>query len=531
MTPMSRFSLWLIAAFFLVVSFNPITASAQDDATATLKGSVEGLGERITTLEGTVGSMSKLKISGYVQPQWLWNDADSQANQVNSKNYFQVRRGRVKFTYTNGDIAAIVYPDITENGVIIKEVFATWNAIKSSGSTLLGFSMGAMNRPFGYEIAYSSSAREVTERSKFENTFFNGERDLGLQLNLTPIIGDLKPTLEAGIFNGSDNFGTGPSGAIPGANNKMGFTFAPIGTGAAYALPTGVADSSFKASVNSALAKESALLLTTQGGLPGGTTGSPIGQPAKEFIGHLRLPFLISDDFSFDIGGSYELGGITEPSNVVGTYTGTNGALVLANTGEHAGHSFNNQNHVFMESNRHLIGVDAQAYLSFLPIGGTILKFELYSGQTPFYGSAFLFSKSDSAALGAPIASTIYKNVSGMYIMLVQNITDDIQLAARFETFDPNTEVKGTDFATLSGTSVTKLRGVSASTGLGGDLAQNTISVDLNFFISGAMRLMLDWDHPVTEDFTRVDPALATNIQTVKDAHDDRFTFRMQVKF
>ncbi|MEI8134679.1 MAG: hypothetical protein WCH46_06320 [bacterium] len=526
---MTRISLRLLAVLIVVVCFNPLSVFAQDEAT--LKGTVDGLGERVSTLESTVAGMAKMKITGYVQPQWLWNDADSQANQVNSKNYFQIRRGRVKFTHTSGDISAVIYPDITENGVVIKEVYATWNALKDAGTNLLGISMGSMNRPFGYEIAYSSSAREVTERSLYENRFFNGERDLGIQLNFTPTFGSIKPLLEIGLFNGTDNFGTGPSGAVPGANNKMGFTANPIGFAAVpFATPKG-ADSLFQVKANSAVGKESALILSTQGGLPGGTTGTPIGQPAKELIGHLRLPFLLSDEFSFDVGASISMGGITEPSNVIGKYTGTNGALVLANTGTNAGHSFSNQNHVFMQSNRSIIGVDAQFYLSVLPFGGSIVKFEMYSGQTPFYGSAALFNSADFAALGDPLASTIYKKTSGMYVMLVQNLSDMLQIAARYETYDPNTEVKGTDFAVLNGAAVTKLRGVSASTGFGGDLAQNTISVDLNVFISGTMRLMFDFDMPTTEDFTRVDPAVATNVQTVKDAHDNRFTFRMQYKF
>ncbi len=542
-TPVNRFSLGLLTVILFVVSFKPIAGFSQtaDDAAA-LKGKVDGLEERTSTLESTVANMAKLKISGYVQPQWVWNDGDSLlSNQANSRNYFQIRRGRVKFVYTTGDVSYLLYPDITENGVVIKEVFATWNALHSGGSNLLGISLGAMNRPFGYEIGYSSSAREVTERTKFENNFFNGERDLGLQFNVTPTIGSIKPLFELGIFNGTDNFGTGPSGAAPGANNKMGFTFVPIGNfgsaaGVAPYSPKG-ADSLFQLKVNSAVSKETALFLTTQGGLPGGTTGTPLGQPAKEFIGHFRLPFLLSDEFSFDVGASYDLGGITEPSSVIGTYTGTNGALVLANTGSFGGHSFSTQNHVFMETNRHILGVDAQAYLSVLPMGGTILKFELYNGQTPFYGSANLFSTSDFTAIGDPIASTVYKKVSGMYIMLVQNLSDMFQIAGRFETYDPNTLVKGTDFVTGATGSLTKLKGINANTNLGGDLALNTISVDLNVFISGAMRIMFDWDHPMTEDFTRVDPATSSlpaaqqAAQLVKDAHDDRFTFRMQVKF
>ncbi len=524
------------------------TALAQtaDEKVSELSGKVDGVADRVTELENTVNSLTKLKISGYVQPQWQWQDGDSLASAANNRNAFSIRRGRVKFVHKAGSIGATVYPDITENGLVMKEVFADWYATKD-----LTFTMGAMNRPFGYEIAYSSSAREVTERSLFENRFFNGERDLGLQVAYNPTFGDIKPLLEIGLFNGSDNFGTGPSGFLPGANNKAGFTSAPIGQNSYVAAG---ADSAFQASVNTAVAKEGALQLFTQGGLPGGTfnSGTPmsgsggvgtgkialassavIGQPAKEIIGHLRIPFMVSDELSFDIGGSISMGGITEPSDIVAKYDGTNGALQLHKSDNpKTTHSFNLQNNTFLESNRSLFGADAQVYLSVLPFGGSIIKGELYTGHVPFYGSAYLFSKADADALGAPVASTVIKNVMGFYAMLVQNLGDNLQLALRYEMYDPNTDVKGTDIFAVNGTTGTTLKGVQANNGFGGDLATNTISVDLNIFISGSMRLMLDWDHPTTEEFTKNGgTAAAPVVATVADAHDDRFTFRMQYKF
>lgn len=506
------------AALLLVVAnTNVVAQTTVEEKVSTLEGKVDGVADRTTELENTVSNLAKLKISGYVQPQWNWQDVDSLGNQLNSRNAFSIRRGRVKFVHKSGDIGATVYPDITENGVVIKEVFANWDITKQ-----LTVYMGSMNRPFGYEIAYSSSSREVTERSLAEQRLFNGERDLGLQLTYNPTIGDIKPTIELGLFNGSDNFGAGPVGGLFGSNNKLGFGFTPIGTGAAYALTTGVTDSAFKASVNSALGKEGVLTLAAN--------GAAIGQPAKELIGHLRVPFLISDEFSFDIGGSISLGGITEPSDVVAKYDGANGALQLHKSDNtKAGHSFTNQNNTFLQTNRSIMGVDGQFYLSVFPFGGTIVKGELYTGQMPFYGSAFLFTTADATALGAPVASTVYKKVMGMYVMLVQNLMDNLQIAARIDSYDPNTQVAGTNFAFLDGAGkAQKLLGVNASSGFGGDLKVTTISLDVNVFVSGSMRLMFDYDIVKTEAFTKVS---GTSIATVPDAKDDRFTFRMQYKF
>src|SRR6186713_96014 len=194
----------------------------EDDKTKELESKVDGQNERILTLEASVAKMSQLKISGYVQPQFVWQDVDTLGSPSDTRVGFTIRRGRVKFTHTTpidgttGSISAVIYPDITEAGLVLKEVYATWNVFGNltSQAPELAFQMGAMNRPFGYEIAYSSSAREVAERSTAENRLFNGERDLGLQVLYSPTFGDITPLLELGVFNGTDNFGKGPSAAL-----------------------------------------------------------------------------------------------------------------------------------------------------------------------------------------------------------------------------------------------------------------------------------------------------------------------------
>src|SRR5690242_5030093 len=133
-TQIKNLSLKLAGALLVVVACSPNVGFSQTPQTdnETLKGSIDGLTERTSTLESTVAGISKMKITGYVQPQWQWVDADSLTNQVNSRNAFSIRRGRVKFTHTSDNISAVIYPDISENGVVMKEVYATWNAIRSN---------------------------------------------------------------------------------------------------------------------------------------------------------------------------------------------------------------------------------------------------------------------------------------------------------------------------------------------------------------------------------------------------------------
>jgi hypothetical protein len=517
---MTRICAVLFATMAMLI-VSPSFAQEGEDA-STLQGKVDGLTERTATLESTVDKLSKLKITGYIQPQWIWNDVDSLGNQFANRNYFTIRRGRIKFQHSTGDVTYVLYPDITERGVEMKEVWASWQMIPE-----LSLTMGAMNRPFGYEIGYSSSAREIAERSIAEQRLFNGERDLGLQFGVTPKITEgFTPTIELGLFNGSDNFGQGPVSAVPGSN-KLGFSYAQIigpDVRNRFRAATGP-DSALIAQINKGVTQDS--LFSTAAS----DAGYKVNQ--KELLGHVRLPFLVSDEFSFDIGGSWSIGGIAEPSDVIGEYSGTNGALVLTTSGTQSDATIrkgDTRGGIFF-TNRTVFGADAQFYLSLLPMGGTILKTEMYTGHVPFYGSSALFTAADTAAIGAPRTSTVLKNVFGYYMMLVQNLYDDYQIAVRYDSYDPNTDVEGTDFAFLkSENAVSSLRGISASTGFGGDLKISTISAAFNAYISGNIRMMLNYDHPITEDFVR-GASSNTVLQNVSDANDDRFTVRMQYKF
>jgi hypothetical protein len=129
----------------------------------------------------------KLKISGYVQTQFQKADTAGIASFAGGDfgsgidNRISVRRGRIKAAYDNENAQAVIQFDITEKGLAIKDAYLTvlepWlNTVSVTG--------GVFDRPFGYEISYSSSARETPERSRIFQTLFPGERDLGGRLSL-----------------------------------------------------------------------------------------------------------------------------------------------------------------------------------------------------------------------------------------------------------------------------------------------------------------------------------------------------------
>jgi len=146
---------------------------------------IDTLANYVQKMNATVTTLSKLKISGYIQFQAQKADSlgiKSMAGGnfgANQNNRFGVRRGRIKFAYAGKLSNYVVQFDITEKGFATKDVYANFTDPWMQAFTVQG---GVFNRPFGYEIPFSSSQRESPERSRFTQTLFPQERDLGAML-------------------------------------------------------------------------------------------------------------------------------------------------------------------------------------------------------------------------------------------------------------------------------------------------------------------------------------------------------------
>lgn len=167
------------------------------------------LEKRITEIEESLKENKSFKVSGYIQTQFQFGEqfsalkvGASNDNKNKTINRVGIRRGRIKFTYEKGIVAGVFQLDITEKGIGIKDAYLN---IKDPWFKSMALKTGVFDRPFGYEISYSSSQREAPERSTIFQTLFPEERDLGLMLTLqapkTSIWHMLK--LEAGIFAGN----------------------------------------------------------------------------------------------------------------------------------------------------------------------------------------------------------------------------------------------------------------------------------------------------------------------------------------
>ncbi|MDB5034849.1 MAG: Phosphate-selective porin [Chlorobi bacterium] len=447
---------------------------AQDGTTAQtaptpeeLKDAMDGMGDRVTTLETDVDKLKSLKISGYVQADWQHYDqssnqgrvvpgyvAPTNANGTNvatfpAKNLFTVRRGRVKIQSKLGDwMNAVIQPDITENGFALKEAYVE---LAPFSSPVLMITAGSQNRP-NYEVEVSSSALEALERSQVTKAFYPNEYDLGLQLSTRYELFDgFDPKLQVGLFNGN-----GPS---------------------------------------------------------------PETDSYKDIITRLTfpIPFGSESPVQADLGASFYYGGVPQLGDSVKKTVGETTVNVANDaTGSLAGFG-----------NKENFNIEAQIFLDILPIGGTIIKGEFMTGRRPTLNtvatSATVGTRKDS--LGKDIVSITpgtsagnlqIRNQSGFYAYFIQNVASDLQIVARYDMFDRNTD--------LAGTQVTSA----------GDAASSVLGVGANYFF-GNMRFSVLYEMPTfaANENIQTDPATkkpGDDYRTM-DLKDNKTTIRLQYKF
>ncbi|MCC8095799.1 MAG: OprO/OprP family phosphate-selective porin, partial [Tannerellaceae bacterium] len=170
---------------------------------------MEELQQKTELLEDAIISLKKLKVSGYIQTQYQYGQKDASLkvgsaneNMEDAFNRIGIRRGRIKFTYEEGIVSGVFQLDITEKGGGFKDAYLN---VKDPWVGTNALRAGVFDRPFGYEISYSSSRRESPERSTVFQTLFPDERDLGAMLILQPAktspLNFIK--LEAGLFAGN----------------------------------------------------------------------------------------------------------------------------------------------------------------------------------------------------------------------------------------------------------------------------------------------------------------------------------------
>lgn len=214
------------------------TAPADDQQQPTPEdtaGKVESLTEASTEMRNVIDALSKMKITGYLQAQYL-NDERS-VNELTSPtatrnlDQFSVRRGRVKFTYQfNPTSRFVIQPDVTTSGVLLKDGFVEFTEPWTPWKHTL--TAGQFNWPYGFEIMYSSSAREVPERSRVVRTLFPGERDRGVMLSGLGLGERL--SYRIAVVNGTGTAQSFDFNKRKDIVGRIGYSFGPLDAGASF---------------------------------------------------------------------------------------------------------------------------------------------------------------------------------------------------------------------------------------------------------------------------------------------------------
>lgn len=424
---------------------------------------VSSLNEKVAGFEERISNaeadLSKLtKIKLSGYIQAQWQNFENPS--VYPSNYFSIRRARIKFVYEpSSGIAFVLQPDLVPGGLSLKDAY-----VQVNDPWLKTFSLwaGQFNRP-NYEVEYSSGSREIAERSLMERTLYPGERAIGVKLEVNPRSIPLK--IQLALLNGNDGLS--------------------------------VAD-------------------------PAGVNINPVNKDLdnhKDIMARATYAFKLGNLGGLNIGAHGYFGGIKAASA-----TTLNGDYSL-NT---------NTQKIGSVVKRTWFGVEAQLYLDV--IGGLTLKGEYIMGKNASAGSVGTSTITSSPVLSytndtlfstTTVASTttikpnFQKNFQGYYIFLIKNITKKHQLAIRYDYFDPNTDLKGSDIGVVrydgsvpvstktdtrfSGTpvigtsTITSTETINKITSGTPDIAYGTIAIAWNYYFSDNIKLMINYDIPMNE--------------------------------
>ncbi|MFL5763336.1 MAG: hypothetical protein ACJ77K_05285 [Bacteroidia bacterium] len=185
----------------------------------------DSISKLITHLNDEFMRSKRLKISGYMQPQWQYIDSAGAPSAAGGDfiggtnpyySRFTMRRGRIKFTYEYENAQFVIVPDISEKGVFMRETFVK---VTDPWMKILSVTAGLWQDQFGFELTQSSSVRETPERARVFQNLFPAERDLGVFLTAVAPKKSALQGLKAdlAVMNGS-------AGIAPEFDNHKDFT-------------------------------------------------------------------------------------------------------------------------------------------------------------------------------------------------------------------------------------------------------------------------------------------------------------------
>lgn len=167
---------------------------------------------------------------------------------------------------------------------------------------------------------------------------------------------------------------------------------------------------------------------------------------------------------------------------------------------------------------RNYYGGDLQLYYDVPGFGGLSLRGEYITGSQPGTASGTSFYNPFTAAGASDAATPVYeRDFAGWYVAYVQNVGDDHQFIARYDEYDPNTGVEGSDVG-------------AAGSNLGSaDLKVSTLGLGWIYHFDASVKFVLYYDIVTNE---RAAATAAGSLAAFRnDLKDNVLTVRAQFKF
>jgi len=478
----NQFRAWKI--IFAMVIIPALGLNAQENKVVNPTDTIYPIVEQV---QSDLNVMKRLKISGYVQAQYQKAETEGITSFAGGNfgkeldNRFAVRRGRIKFAYSYDLSHYVLQFDVTEKGMGIKDAYAAFTDPWTKAFTLTS---GVFNRPFGYEIEFSSSSRETPERSRMYQTLLPNERDLGAKITFQPWktsnYNFIK--LDFGLFNGNG-----------------------------YAVET----DNYKDLMAHLTLNKTYLDEKLKVGLGASLYSGGIRQPSKYL-------YTMSDVTTYD-------------SYTAGTGIKTDTAIALSTV---RAFSADSTGSIGDKIKRQYFGIETQISYDWA-LGLTTLRGEYLWGTQPTTAT------STTSFTALPTSDIYVRNFKGYYFYFVQNILQSpLGFVIKYDSYDPNTDISGNQIAQAVnefpknpvyavkdplGVVTKSFSAPIASTG-SADIKYSTLGLGLIYKWNSSVKLTLYYDMVKNETTSNI-----ANANSLKDFSNDMkdnvITFRFQYKF
>lgn len=232
-----------------------------------------------------------------------------------------------------------------------------------------------------------------------------------------------------------------------------------------------------------------------------GLTASTDYDSHKDFIGRIALkPFPVTKQIQFSMAASWLNGGILQNTRYIYTPGFSAGVKYFKQDS-----SLNNVGKI---APRKYYGADVQLKIKHKD-GFTELRAEMITGKQ----ASFANTSETPAAIPPDISGALYiRNFNGAYFYLLHNIFNiKHQLGIKYDWYDPNTDLKGTDIG-KPGANINEANIKYSTLGFG----------YINYF-NDNVKLVL-WYDKITNEKTSL-------VNYAADIKDDVFTCRLQFRF